>query len=70
MHSPLKWYVKEFTATKFTVMLTVLSCYVDCSFMLQIKGLLWYFTAFEKDDGVRLLIMKVHELFNHSSVPI
>ncbi|AQK40002.1 3-hydroxyisobutyryl-CoA hydrolase 1 [Zea mays] len=24
----------------------------------MIKGLLWYFTAFEKDDGVRLLIMK------------
>jgi hypothetical protein len=31
----------------------------SCCFMLQIKGLLNCFTAFVKDDGVKLLIMKV-----------
>lgn len=30
-------------------------------FMLQIMGLLRCFTAYEKDDGVKLLIMKVSD---------
>ena len=31
----------------------------DCSLMLQIKGLRSCFTAYEKDHGVKLLIVKV-----------
>jgi hypothetical protein len=34
--------------------------------MLQIKGLLRCFTAFVKDDGVKLLIMKVSSSYHRT----
>ena len=64
MHFPPQWYAKSSWYYR-TQDLLLLEQWVEddyFSFMLQIKELLRYFIAYQKDDGVKLLIMKVSPL--------
>jgi hypothetical protein len=59
MYSPLQWYVKSSLVLQYHVYFYIKYVQDDFSFMLQIKGLLRCFIVYEKDDRIKLLIMKV-----------